>query len=70
MGHPEYVIPFCIRNFRIVDENDNILFGKTDNYQTICNWAPEIGLNVKSLRFEFDRPVADVPTSVFEIYID
>jgi len=70
MGHPEDVIPFCIRNFRIKDENGNLLFEKTGNYQTICKWKPEKVIESSLLRFEFLQPVAHVPTSLFEIYID
>ena len=70
MGHPEDVMPFCIRNFRILDDHDNLFFEKTDNYQTMCNWKPEKTIETKILRFEFEQPVAHVPTSLFEIYID
>jgi hypothetical protein len=70
MGHPEDVMPFCIRNFRILDDQDNLFFEKTDNYQTMCNWKPEKTIETKILRFEFEQPVAHVPTSLFEIYID
>ena len=70
MGHPEDVIPFCVRNYRIIDEHGNLLYEKYDNYQTINNWRPEFQLETKSLRFEFEQPVANVPTSIFEIYID
>ena len=44
MGHPEDVIPFCIRNYRILDETGNLLFEKTDNHQTINRWVPENGI--------------------------
>jgi hypothetical protein len=70
MGHPEDVIPFCIRNYRIKDENGNLLFEKIENYQTISNWKPLKALETKALHFEFLQPVAHVPTSLFEIYID
>ena len=70
MGHPEDVIPFCIRNYRIIDENENLLFERTENYQTINNWKPGKALETKMLCFEFEQPVANVPTSLFEIYID
>ncbi len=70
MGHPEDSMPFCVRNIRIKDENENLLFEKRDNHQTICNWKPEKNVQTKFLRFEFEQPVANVPTSLFELYID
>ncbi len=70
MGHPEDIIPFCVRNYKIKDELGNLLHEKTDNYQTINTWKPEFRLEVKALLFEFEQPVVNVPTSIFEIYID
>jgi hypothetical protein len=70
MGHPEDVIPFCIQNYRIKDENGNLLFEKSDNHQTINRWNPEFGFTAKSLKFEFEHPNSKVPASIFEIYID
>ncbi len=70
MGHPEDVIPFCIRNYRIKDENGNLLFERTENYQTISCWKPERAIETRILCFEFEQPAANVPTSLFEIYID
>jgi len=70
MGHPEDVIPYCVRNYRIKDENGELLFEQNGNYQTIGSWKPESAIRTNGLRFEFQQPVAQVPTSLFEIYID
>ena len=70
MGHPEDVIPFCVRNFTIKDENGNLFFEQKDNYQTINKWKPESGFSTKSLCFQFEQSFANVPTSIFEILID
>ncbi|MBV5315038.1 MAG: FAD-dependent oxidoreductase [Prolixibacteraceae bacterium] len=70
MGHPEDVIPFCIQNYRILDEKGNLLFEKTDNHQTINRWIPENGILTKLLKFEFEHANSNVPASIFEIYID
>ena len=70
MGHPEDIIPFCVRNYKIKDELGNLLHEKKDNYQTINTWRPEFRLEAKELLFEFEQPVVNVPTSIFEIYID
>jgi hypothetical protein len=70
MGHPEDIIPFVVRNYKIKDELGNLLHEKKDNYQTINTWKPEFRLEAKELLFEFEQPVVNVPTSIFEIYID
>ncbi len=70
MGHPEDVIPFCVREFKILDVNGKLLFEKTDNHQTINRWIPDQVLTTEYLKFEFEHPLGNVPASVFEIYID
>jgi hypothetical protein len=70
MGHPEDVIPFCIRNYRIKDEKGTVLFEKRDNHQTINRWIPDIAWITNCLYIEFEHPVKNVPASIFEIYID
>lgn len=70
MGHPERIIPFCIRRYRVRDETGRLLFYKNDNYQTINDWIPGSSLVVRSLTFEFDHPGADIPASLFELHID
>jgi hypothetical protein len=70
MGHPEDIIPFCVRNYKIKDDNGNLLYEKKDNHQTINTWKPGSELKTKKLHFEFDQPVENIPTSIFEIYID
>src|SRR5699024_6738595 len=34
-GHPERVMPFCVRSYRILDNNGEVIYEKEDNYQTI-----------------------------------
>jgi len=70
MGHPEDVIPFCIRNYSIKDETGKVLFEKYDNHQTINRWEPESELRTSGLLIEFEHPQENVPASIFEIHID
>jgi hypothetical protein len=70
MGHPEDIIPFCIQKYRILNENGELLFEKRDNHQTINRWVPESPLVTNLIQFEFDHPNANIPASIFEIYID
>ncbi|MBW8332300.1 MAG: FAD-dependent oxidoreductase [Prolixibacteraceae bacterium] len=70
MGHPEDVIPFCIRNYRIMDEKGILLFEQSENHQTINRWVPKNGIQTKLLKFEFEHSNSNIPASIFEIYID
>ena len=69
MGHPEEVIPFCIRNYTIKSLSGKLLFEKTGNYQTINCWRAPSGFMAKGLIFEFEHPSAVVPASLFEILV-
>ena len=70
MGHPEDVMPFCIRNYTVKDDKGNLIFEKIGNYQTINILRPKSGFSTKSLHFEFEQLLANAPTSIFEILID
>jgi len=67
MGHPEDVIPFCVQNYKVFDQNDNLLFEKNGNYQTmnIINFGKE--LECSELCFRFEHPSDSILASVFEI---
>ncbi|WP_217651532.1 FAD-dependent oxidoreductase [Mariniphaga anaerophila] len=67
MGHPEDVIPFCVRNYSILDQDNNELFIKKDNYQTINTIKLEQPLKCTELKFRFEHPSSSVPATVFEI---
>lgn len=70
MGHPEERIPFCVSNYKIYNANGDLLFEKKNNYQTINTWRPNQPILEQELIFEFEHPSADIPSSVFQIYID
>lgn len=67
MSHPENVMPFCVRNYKLVDELGNVLYKKEGNYQTrnIINF--EEPLQVKSLSLRLEAPAENIPASLFEI---
>lgn len=67
MGHPESVMPFCVRNYKILDENDNVLYSKIDNYQTINDVRLKITKPVNQLKIKLEHPSKHIPASVFEV---
>ena len=67
MGHPERVIPYCVRNYTIRDENGKTLAQKKANHQTINEVLLEQAVQTKKLEFIFDKLTGDVPVGVFEI---
>ncbi len=67
MGHPEEVVPFCVRNYVIKDLEGNVLHKVEDNYQTINVFKPMKTLNIKGFTVEVEHPSNNVPASIFEI---
>ncbi len=67
MGHPEEVVPFCVRNYVIKDLEDQVLYQVEDNYQTINVFKPKSPLKLKGFTIEAEHPSKDVPAAIFEI---
>lgn len=67
MGHPESVVPFCVREYIIQDEHGNVIFEKNNNHQTINVIKLNTPVNTKELKISLAHPHEQVPASVFEI---
>ncbi|WP_299555901.1 FAD-dependent oxidoreductase [Seonamhaeicola sp.] len=67
MGHPEEVVPFCVRNYVIRDLSGKVLHQVEGNYQTINSFKPSEPLNLKGFTVELGHPSKDVPAAIFEI---
>jgi hypothetical protein len=66
-GHPEDVIPFCVRNYRIEDEFGKIIHTKTGNYQTINKIDLDSAVKEKQLKIYIEHPSDKVPAALFQI---
>lgn len=69
-GHPESVMPFCVRQFRIRDQSGKIVFKKSHNHQTISAIVLPEAIKTSSLSIEFEPIHENVPLAVFELYIE
>ncbi|WP_304066968.1 FAD-dependent oxidoreductase [Pedobacter glucosidilyticus] len=67
MGHPEDVMPFCIRNYKIKDDKENIIFEKNGNYQTINQIVLPQTVITKHLIFQFEQFSENIPVGLFSI---
>jgi hypothetical protein len=67
MGHPESVVPFTVRNFRVATCNNSIVASQTGNHQTMHTIEFPVPVETAGLKFYFDHPSADTPAAVFEI---
>jgi hypothetical protein len=67
MGHPENVMPFCVRNYVIKDDKGNVIFEKTDNYQTLNSIRFEQSVSTTQLTIEVVHPSKEVPAAIFSV---
>ncbi|MBO9660094.1 MAG: FAD-binding dehydrogenase, partial [Chitinophagaceae bacterium] len=67
MGHPESVMPFCVRNYKIMDDKGNIVFEKQGNYQTHNLIELPEQISTTSLHLMVEHPSAEVPAAVFSV---
>ena len=67
MGHPERVMPFCVRNYSIVDGTGKVVYKKVDNYQSLNRIQFDEALVTDLLQLKCDHPSKDTPAAVFAI---
>ena len=67
MGHPEEVMPFCVRNYQICDDKGQVIYAKEGNYQTINSIELSAICSTKSLTIRFARHSARVPVALFAV---
>ena len=68
-GHPEDVIPFCVRSFRILDGTGRVIHECADNHQTIHRVHLPEPIATKGLRIELDHPAPNVPAALFGMFV-
>ncbi len=67
MSHPENVMPFCVRNYAIYDDKENLLFEKKGNYQTRNEIVFEEAVTTSRLSIRVEHPSENSPAAVFEV---
>lgn len=67
MGHYESVMPFCVRNYTIKDQNGNILYQGKDNYQTVNIIKLPTSIVTNQIVIEVEHPSDNVPAALFSV---
>jgi hypothetical protein len=67
MGHPESVMPLCVRNYRIYDDQGAVVYEQCDNYQTRNEIRFSSPLETRELRLVLEHPHPQIPASLFAI---
>jgi len=68
-GHPEKVVPFVIRNYSVRGCNEQIIYEKQNNHQTINKITFPDPVKTAGLKIELEHPSKDVPASLFHIHL-
>ena len=69
MGHPESVMPFCARSYKISDQNGTVVYETKANHQTINTIVLPDSIKTKTIAIEFGPSNSEIPVSLFEIFI-
>lgn len=67
MGHPEDVMPFCVRDYKIRDDHGTILYEKQGNYQTRNVIVLDKPVIARKLIIEVAHPSSLVPAAIFSV---
>jgi hypothetical protein len=67
MSHPENIMPFCIQQYRLLDDTGQVVFEKKGNYQTRNSITFTRPLTTRRLILEAEAPGEHVPAALFEI---
>ena len=67
MGHPENVMPFCVREFELRDDAGNALASCSDNHRSRRSIRLERPVTTRRLTLALVQPYRSVPAALFEI---
>jgi hypothetical protein len=70
MGHPEEVIPFCVREYTIYDDREDAIYKMKDNHQTINRINFDHPVITSRLQIACRSPDTNIPAALFEIIVE
>ena len=68
-GHPEDIMPHCVRAYTIRTGDGTILHQAADNHQTINRVRLDTPVVSDELIIELAHPSADTPAALFGLYL-
>ncbi|HJS00342.1 MAG TPA: FAD-dependent oxidoreductase [Flavobacterium sp.] len=68
-GHPENVMPFCVKSFKVYDQNGIEVYSVNENHQTINTIVFPKSIQTDKLTIVFESLGSNIPVSLFEIFI-
>lgn len=67
MTHPETVMPFCVRAYKVKDDKGNVIAACNDNHQTYNRIHLDAAITTSKLTIEVEHPSEHVPAAVFAV---
>lgn len=67
MVHPEFIAPFCIRKYQLLDDQGRIVYEERDNHQTRNTISFAEPLSTSKLQLRVEHPSENSPAAVFEV---
>ncbi len=67
MGHPEDVMPMCVRKYRILDDTGQVLAACVENHRTRNTVRLQSAARTRFLAIQLEHPSDSVPAAVFEV---
>ena len=64
MGHPEDIMPFCVQNYSILDDNNKVIYACNGNYQSMNSIILNEPITTQSLKIRLEHPNKDIPASL------
>lgn len=69
INHPESIIPFCVQDFSIYDDQNRLVFEKVGNYETVIELNLQTPLLTNELVIRLSKTHDHIPVSLFSIQI-
>mgnify|MGYP000942762842 CR=1 FL=1 len=67
MTHPESVMPFCVRQYQILDCDQRVIYEQHANYQSRNHIQFDAPVCTDSLTIQLSHPSAQVPAALFAV---
>lgn len=65
--HPDRIMPFCVRRYRVTDADGNLLAECEDNHQTINRISLSEPVTTRKLQVTIEHPSSDVPAALMSV---
>ncbi|MCK9410809.1 MAG: FAD-dependent oxidoreductase [Prolixibacteraceae bacterium] len=69
LGHSESVMPFCVKNYKIFDDQEVLICEMENNHQSLNRIKLDVACNTTALKIVFEQPNILSPVALYGIYI-